>query len=159
MERKYFNISQITHKLAQISGYEHTPVSIVEVSLFVDTLATALVAGEGEVAGRELHETVWRRRWGARRLLNTGVVQVSHFQHSPDQDELPRPEVQQGDGPERGLGQIMQQPRQTQTDLQRHAIMSIWKAICCFVLWNILWRVYNNPNPHMTCKEKNTAPI
>ncbi len=77
----------------------------------------------------------------------------------PNQDELPRPEVQQGDGPERGMGQIMQQPRQTQTDLQRHAIMSIWKAICCFVLWNILWRVYNNPNPHMTCKEKNTAQI
>lgn len=46
----------IKQKLAQIS--EHTPVSIVEVSLFVDTLTVALVAGEGEVAGRELHETV-----------------------------------------------------------------------------------------------------
>jgi len=44
--------------LAQISGYERTPVSIVEVSLFIDTLTTALVAGEGEVAGRELHETI-----------------------------------------------------------------------------------------------------
>jgi len=95
------------------------PVGVVEVSLLVDALTPPPAAGEGEVAcGESEGAGVVGGQGRARGLVRAGVVQVGDLQLPVHQDELPGPEVQQGDRAQRGAGQEVEQPNQTHTDLR-----------------------------------------
>lgn len=93
------------------------PVGVVEVPLLVHARAAPPGAGEGEVARGELHDAVGGG--GAGCLHGAGVVKVGHLQLAVHQDELARAEVEQRDRAQRRVCQVVQQPHQTQADLQR----------------------------------------
>lgn len=94
-----------------------SPVGVVKVPLLVQALTQPPSrAGQGEVSAWEPEGAVLVGPTG--RLLRAGVVQVRELQLTGHGDELPRLEVQQPHGAQRGPGQEVEEPDQVQTHLE-----------------------------------------
>lgn len=121
-------LKQTVYQLAMIINMEcgpHSPVSIVQIPHLIKALAyTVAWAREGEVAKRKLQHTI--RACPALGLCYNGVIQISQFKLSRHHDELTRLEVQQGHRAQRRKRQIVKEPDQAKTHLQRRKIKDIY---------------------------------
>lgn len=122
------------------------PIGVVNIPLLTQALAHSTSrARQSEISVWKLEGAVCIRLTG--RLLGAGVIQVCELQPAGHGDKLPGLEVQQSHGPQRRLGQEMEEPDQVQAHLggddTRHIAIVTPKTLylevkqlisCCFLL-------------------------